>query len=194
MAKMDKNMIAVLAESSKNYISQLGSFDCAELSAREQEMALAHAIACHESWMRSKMAKGYVYGEVCNNNAELGQLTDSELVPFEQLSEETKQKNIMNAQGIFNILKAKGFGFMSKRDLCRAIARQIHDNWVMIQVQNGFVWGPETDKANKIHRDLLDFDTLEMMYPEDVSYDMETAEGLLNSMWEAGFVLVGFMG
>ena len=83
---------------------------------------------------------------------------------------------------------------LSKRDLCRAIARQIHDNWVMIQVQNGFVWGPETDKANKIHRDLLDFDTLEMMYPEDVSYDMETAEGLLNSMWEAGFVLVGFMG
>lgn len=59
-----------------------------------------------------------------------------------------------------------------------------HDEWSREKINAGWKWGPETDKANKIHRDLVPFEVLAAT-PElqgDIAYDVDTARQIIIKM------------
>ena len=41
-----------------------------------------------------------------------------------------------------------------------ATPRQQHEQWMATRVANGWKWGPETDRANKINSALMDYDSM----------------------------------
>lgn len=154
-----------------------------ELEPQLQLIAEGQARASHKGWMEGKMAKGYVYGPVVNDDPTKGQLTHPLLVPYDELSPEDKQANIANAVAIISILRDKGCTFVNfTKMLLYPIAKQVHDEWAREKINAGWVWGPVTDKANKIHRDLVPFEVLAVTYPEDIQYDVDTARQVIIKM------------
>ncbi len=150
-----------------------------ELSA----IAEHQARASHEGWMAGKKAKGYVYGPVTNDDPEKGPLTNPLLVPYDELDDATKQSNIANAVAVIKILRDKGCTFVNfTQMILYPLAKQIHDEWAREKINAGWKWGPVTDKANKIHRDLVPFEVLATTYPEDIAYDVDTARQVIIKM------------
>ncbi|MBQ6860577.1 MAG: hypothetical protein IJO08_02915 [Clostridia bacterium] len=154
-----------------------------ELDPRLQLIAEQQARASHEGWRESKIAQGYTYGPVNNDDPAKGPLTNPNLIPYDELDEETKQSNIANAVSVLKILQEKGCSFVSfTQVILYPLAKQIHDEWAREKIRAGWVYGEVTDKANKIHRDLVPFETLLVTHPEDVTYDVDTARQILIKM------------
>lgn len=154
-----------------------------ELDPQLQIIAESQARASHDGWREGKMAKGYVYGPVVNDDPAKGQLTHPLLVPYDELSWEDKQANIANAVAVLSILRDKGCTFVSfTKMILYPIAKQVHDEWSREKIKAGWKWGPVTDKANKIHRDLVPFEVLAITYPEDIKYDVDTAREIIIKM------------
>ena len=150
-----------------------------ELSAIAEQQARAS----HEGWMAGKKAKGYVYGPVTNDDPEKGPLTNPLLIPYDELDDATKQSNIANAVAVIKILRDKGCTFVNfTQMILYPLAKQIHDEWAREKINAGWKWGPVTDKANKIHRDLVPFEVLATTYPEDIAYDVDTARQVIIKM------------
>lgn len=148
-------------------------------------IAEQQARASHEGWMEGKSKQGYVYGPVLNDDPEKGQLTNPLMVPYDELDEETKQSNIANAVSVLKILKQKEVSFVSfTQAILYPLAKQIHDEWCREKINAGWVWGETTDKANKVHRDLVPFEVL-ATDPElvgDIAYDVDTARQIIIKM------------
>lgn len=164
-----------------------------ELSPELMLIAEKQARASHEGFVKGKMAKGYVYGPVTNDDPTKGPLTNPNLVPYDDLDEATKQSNIANAVAVLKILKEKGCSFVNfTQVILYPLAKQIHDEWSREKFRAGWKYGPVTDKANKIHRDLVPFETLLVTHPEDVAYDVDTARQIVIKMLTENdiFVLV----
>ena len=156
-----------------------------ELEPSLMLIAEQQARASHEGWMAGKIAQGYVYGAVTNDDPEKGPLTNPLLIPYDDLDEATKQSNIANAVAVIRILRDKGSSFVNfKQVILYPLAKQIHDEWSREKINAGWKWGPETDKANKIHRDLVPFEVLATT-PElqgDIAYDVDTARQIIIKM------------
>lgn len=156
-----------------------------ELEPNLMIIAEQQARASHEGWMAGKIAKGYVYGPVTNDDPEKGPLTNPLLVPYDELDDATKQSNIANAVAVIRILRDKGCSFVNfTQMILYPLAKQIHDEWSREKINAGWKWGPETDKANKIHRDLVPFEVLATT-PElkaDIAYDVDTARQIIIKM------------
>lgn len=156
-----------------------------ELDPQLRIIAEKQARANHEGWMEGKKAKGYVYGPVINDDPEKGPLTTPLLVPYDELSDEDKQSNIANAVSVISILRDKGCSFVNfTKVILYPIAKQVHDEWSRERLKAGWKWGPVTDKANKIHRDLVPFEVL-AINPElkdDIEYDVNTARKVIIQM------------
>ncbi len=148
-------------------------------------VAEKQARASHEGWMKGKLAQGYVYGPTTNDDPKLGLLTNPNLVPYDDLPEETKESNIANAKAVLHIMQNKGCTFVSfTREIIYPLAKEIHDEWCREKFQNGWQWGPSTDKEHKIHRDLVPFEVL-AADPElvgDIKYDVDTAKEVIVKM------------
>lgn len=154
-----------------------------ELEPSLQIIAEAQARASHEGWMEGKKAQGYVFGPVVNDDKDKGPLTHPLLVPYDDLSKEDKQANIANAVAVISILRDKGCEFVNfTKIILYPIAKQVHDEWSREKIKAGWTWGPVTDKANKIHRDLVPFEVLAVTYPEDIKYDVDTAREIVIKM------------
>ena len=145
-------------------------------------IAEQQAKASHEGWLKGKAAQGYVYGPETNDDPKKGPLTNPLMVPYEELSDEVKQSNIANAVAVLKILKSKNVSFVDfTRVILYPLAKQIHDEWCREKLKAGWKWGKETDKANKIHRDLVPFEVL-LAHPDlrgDVAYDVNTAKEII---------------
>ena len=156
-----------------------------ELEPSLMIIAEQQARASHEGWMAGKIAKGYTYGSVTNDDPEKGPLTNPLLVPYDELDDATKQSNIANAVAVIRILRDKGCTFVNfTQMILYPLAKQIHDEWSREKINAGWKWGPETDKANKIHRDLVPFEVLATT-PElkaDIAYDVDTARQIIIKM------------
>ena len=156
-----------------------------ELEPSLMIIAEQQARASHEGWMSGKIAKGYTYGPVTNDDLEKGPLTNPLLVPYDELDDATKQSNIANAVAVIRILRDKGCTFVNfTQMILYPLAKQIHDEWSREKINAGWKWGPETDKANKIHRDLVPFEVLATT-PElkaDIAYDVDTARQIIIKM------------
>jgi len=156
-----------------------------ELTPELKAVAVSKAKASHEGWLNSKAAKGYVYGPMTNDDPNAGQLTNSNMVVWDELDEETKQANIDNAEAVIMLMQINlGAKFVSFTDIVRKLAAAIHDEWCRTKLANGWVWGPVTDKANKVHRDLLPFEDLlnDSELAGDCDYDIDTAKQFLIAM------------
>jgi len=145
-------------------------------------IAEKQARASHEGWLAGKRAQGYVYGPETNDNPEKGPLTNPNMVSFDELDENTKKSNISNAVAVIKILRTKNVTFVDFLEcILHPIAKEIHDEWCKEKFAAGWTWGEKTDKAKKIHRDLVPFEVL-LSTPElrgDVQYDIDTARQIL---------------
>ena len=93
-------------------------------------IAEQQARASHEGWMAGKLAQGYVYGPVTNDDPDKGQLTNPLLIPYDELDEATKQSNIANAVAVIRIMRDKGCTFVNfTQVILYPLAKQIHDEW-----------------------------------------------------------------
>ena len=148
-------------------------------------VAERQARSSHEGWVKGKKARGYIYGPKTNDDPNKGPLTNPLLLPYEDLPQEVKDSNIANAVTVLNILNKRGVKWVDfTKMVLYPIAKEIHDDWCREKLQNGWVWGPITDKEKKIHRDLVPFKTL-VMNPElrgDIQYDIDTAKQILVDM------------
>ena len=160
-------------------------FPAVELEPRLALIAEQQARASHEGWMAGKISQGYVYGPVTNDDPEKGPLTNPLLVPYDELDDATKQSNIANAVAVIRILRDKGCKLVDfTKVILYPLAKQIHDEWAREKINAGWKWGPITDKANKIHRDLVPFEVLATT-PElkgDIAYDVDTARQIIIKM------------
>lgn len=156
-----------------------------ELEPSLMVIAEQQARASHEGWMVGKLSQGYVYGPVTNDDPEKGQLTNPLLIPYDELDDATKQSNIANAVAVIRILRDKGCSFVNfTKVILYPLAKQIHDEWAREKIKAGWKWGPETDKANKIHRDLVPFEVLATTpsLQGDIAYDVDTARQIIIKM------------
>ena len=156
-----------------------------ELTPELMLVAERQAKSSHEGWVKGKKARGYIYGPKTNDDPNKGPLTNPLIIPYEELPQEVKDSNIANAVTVLNILNRKGVKWVNlTKMILYPIAEEIHDDWCREKLQNGWVWGPITDKEKKIHRDLVPFKTL-VMNPElqgDIQYDIDTAKQILIDM------------
>ena len=75
-----------------------------ELAPELKAVAATKAKASHEGWLAGKAAKGYVYGPTTNDDSTAGPLTNSNMVAWEELDEETKQANVANAEAVIQLM------------------------------------------------------------------------------------------
>ena len=148
-----------------------------ELPAEVKAMIPQLAVANHEGWMKQKLAQGYVYGPVNNDKIENGPLTSPNLVPYDQLDEATKRANEANVEATLRLISQRGGTFVNLTNfLILPLAKRLHDEWARNKILDGWTYGPVTDKAKKVHRDLLSFEDMMRLYPEDAAYDITTAK------------------
>ena len=74
------------------------------------------------------------------------------------------------------------------------MAETLHDKWVVGKMKAGYIFGEirndDPKKGQLTHRDMLPFDVLLEVYPEDAAYDVDTAKGILDGFIEDGYVVV----
>ena len=179
-------MLGFNAKTAEAYAEQLKREKTAiELAPELMLVAERQARSSHEGWVKGKKARGYIYGPKTNDDPNKGPLTNPLLLPYEDLPQEVKDSNIANAVTVLNILNKRGVKWVDfTKMVLYPIAKEIHDDWCREKLQNGWVWGPITDKEKKIHRDLVPFKTL-VMNPDlrgDIQYDIDTAKQILIDM------------
>lgn len=156
-----------------------------ELAPELKAVAASKAKASHEGWLAGKAAKGYVYGPTTNDDPAAGPLTNSNMVAWEELDEETKNANVANAEAVIKLMQSELCAkFVPFTGIVRKLAAAIHDDWSRNKLANGWVWGPVTDKAKKVHRDLLPFDYLlaDPILASDCDFDVDSAKEFIIAM------------
>lgn len=157
----------------------------AEVELPPEIMAVIPALAVenHKGWMKEKEEQGYVFGKETNDKLENGPLTSPNLVPFDQLDEATKKANEANVIATLKLISGAGGTFVSLTNfLILPLAARIHDEWSRTKILDGWEYAPETNKAEKKHRDLIPFEDLMRLHPEDVVFDIEAAKKAIIKM------------
>ena len=68
--------------------------------------------------------------------------------------------------------------------LVEQLARNVHDNWALGRIKDGWTYGPQRDDANKKHPCLVDYDEL----PEnEKEYDRNTAVETIKLILKLGW-------
>lgn len=169
----------------KEYRERLLNEKPKKIAPNIKAIAEKQARASHEGWMKGKIDQGYVYGPTTNDDPSKGKLTNPNLVPYDELSEETRESNVANATAVLQIMQDKGCMFVEFTScILGPIADAVHNAWSREKFENGWQWGPITDKAKKIHRDLVPFEVL-ASDPElvgDIQYDIDTAREIIIKM------------
>lgn len=71
--------------------------------------------------------------------------------------------------------------------LVERLAEAAHDVWVEGKIRDGWKYGPETDKPNKIHSCLIPYDALS---EADKQSDRDLALGIPVILEKAGFTII----
>ncbi len=184
---------------SDRYLEELSKRACEEvfnLRAYVQAIASNQARKSHEAWCKKKREAGYVYGEVVDDELK----TTNLLVDFDELPEEYKKANIDNAVATVELMMASGVfaGYPlsdeGKETMVLSMAKALHDKWVVTKMNQGYRYGEKRndnpEMGEKTHRDMLPFEVLQEVYPDDVEYDCDTARGMINDMIASGMILV----
>ncbi len=127
----------------------------------EGELLERLAEAVHEVFCDKLRARGLRRGAYTNERRKL----HSALVPFAELPADEREQNRGNARDIPNKLAAAGYVMLPARsnappfsfpgpDLDR-LAEMEHERWMNAKLAAEWRWARTTDKAKRLHRDLL---------------------------------------
>jgi hypothetical protein len=147
----------------------------------------------HEIFCSDLKAKGYKYGPVTDEEKR----EHNSLLPFAELPEDEKEQNRQNARDIQNKLKSAGFdiipalsneapGSFTDEEVGR-LAQMEHERWMKQKLANGWFYASETDKAKKLHKDLVAFDQLP---EEEKEKDRILVRGIPEILTHAGYKMV----
>ena len=165
-----------------------------ELNALVEQMATQS----HEAQCKGKRAAGYTYGEVTSDEAKTHQL----LVPFEELSEVDKQEARRNVRTSIHLILGAGCTISKNgtpateeqlQEKILEIVEALHDEWSLAKFQKGYSYAKtrndNPENGPLTHRDLLPFNLLMQLHPEDADYDRQTAEAAVKAVQDAGFII-----
>ena len=173
--------------------------DGRDFLARVQQMNLdgelleTLAQAAHEVFCDALRAQGIQYGPETN----LKQKTHSALISYASLSEELKESNRNNVRDIPNKLTVAGYVMLPARsneppfdfpgaDL-ELLALKEHERWMERLISAGWSYAPETDRPEKLHSAILDWDELP---EEEKEKDRELIRGIPRILTKAGYAIV----
>jgi hypothetical protein len=177
-----------LKKFSEMYVEQLlergvkgSDVNLASFKEQMDDMIETMAKNAHQRWLDAKASEGMKEGD------------DPDFTEWENLSDHAKEMNRSTARESLRQLEMLGLVPIKTDKIVEAIAIGIHDNWVIDTVKGGYIWGAvknkDASKGPLTHRDLLPFWMLKAIYPEDIRYDMDTAQGSLDSVVQAGYAL-----
>ncbi len=160
----------------------------------------AMAESSHEGWRTAKTADGYIWGSAVDDTAKTHPL----LMPYADLPEASKEECRRNAVEALDLLLEVGCRIGKHGDFEPAtedelaakvelIVEALHDAWAMSKARKGYVYDEQRNddpsKGPLTHRDMLPFATLMELHPEDAAYDRDTANGAVQAVQAAGFII-----
>jgi hypothetical protein len=151
------------------------------------------AEAAHDVFCEGMRERGYKYGS--RTDAKLK--THVTLVPYANLPEEIKEQNRANVRDIPSKLAVAGYVMIPARsneppfnfpgDPLEVLAEAEHERYVQSKLADGWAYAPKTDRAKKLHKDLVLWDTLP---EEEKEKDRDLVRGIPVILARAGYVIV----
>lgn len=173
--------------------------DGRDFLARVQQMNLEGnlleklAEAAHDVFCEGLREKGYVYG----SQTDPEEKTHSSMKPYQDLPEYEKESNRDNVCDIANKLAAIGYVMVPARsneppfdfpgDDLEYLAELEHQRWMTEKINAGWKHSPETEKENKLHSALLEWDELP---EEEKEKDRALIQQIPNILAKAGYAIV----
>jgi hypothetical protein len=150
------------------------------------------AAAAHEVFCEGLRRKGYRYGAQTDGE----QKTHSSLLPFEELPEDEKEQNRRNVRDIANKLTYTGYLMRPARSHEHPfnfpgedediLSQMEHERWMNDKLNAGWRYAPRTNKAKKLHKDLLPWKDLS---EKEKDKDREMVRGIPRILAIAGFAV-----
>lgn len=151
------------------------------------------AKAAHEVFCDSLRAKGYTYGPETKEDMKV----HSSLKAYSELPEDEKDQNRNNVRDIPNKLAIAGYAMLPKRgserpgkftdDEIEKLAEMEHERWIQQKLNSGWKYAKETDKDNKLHKDLIPWHDLS---DDEKDKDRVLIEGIPVIIEKAGYTMV----
>ena len=165
----------------------------------EQKRIEVLAEACHQAWCQEKIAQGYKYGEIRNDDKEKGELTHPRLLDYAELTEAWKEDNRLSAYPIEAKFAKCGFEIIHKKNCektvidkfdettVNALMRLEHDIWLRDRLFNGYDHAEITNDNLLLHKDVQRFDDLQK---NEKNLDKVIVESIIPALNKVGFVVV----
>lgn len=160
----------------------------------------AMAESSHDGWRTAKTADGYVWGAEVNDTTKTHPL----LIPYADLPEANKVECRRNAAEALDLLLEVGCRIGRPGDFEPAnnneiaakvelIVEALHDAWARAKARKGYSYAEQRNddpiKGLLTHRDMVPFEVLMEIHPEDAAYDRDTANGAVSAVCKAGFII-----
>ena len=197
----NKTSAAEIEAAARAYQEDLMTRTCLITPALPLELtALVDSMAAnsHEAWAVAKRAAGYVYGPKTSDELK----THSLLVPYEELSEEHKEESRRNSRTSIQLILSVGCSISKDgtpatveqlKAKVKEIVEALHNEWAYAKFLKAYSYAEtrndDPSKGPLTHRDLLPLDLLMQLHPEDVDYDVDTAEAAVEAVLDAGLVI-----
>ena len=149
----------------------------------------------HQFFCQSQREKGYVWGEITDDKAD--PKTHSSLVDYDDLPEHEKEQNRGAVRDIPTKLNAFGYAMVPRRnneadfvfppDVLDAMAMREHERWMEAKREDGWEYAPETNKGQKRHASLVEWDKL---HEQDKEKDRQIIAVMSRLLAEAGYTIV----
>jgi hypothetical protein len=151
------------------------------------------AEAAHDVFCEGLRERGYTYGLSTEEKLK----THVSLVPYANLPEEVKEQNRANVRDIPSKLAVAGYIMIPARsneppfnfpgDPLEVLAEAEHDRYVQSKLADGWAYAPKTDRAKKLHKDLVPWKDLP---EEEKEKDRDLVRGIPVILGRAGYVIV----
>jgi hypothetical protein len=151
------------------------------------------AEAAHEVFCEGMKARGYRYGPATDD----AKKTHNALVPFAELPDYLQQANRLNVRDIPLKLEAAGYVMIPARsneppfnfpgDDLEWLAEEEHVRWMESKLDDGWTYGPATDREKKNHKCLVLWAKLP---EEEKKKDRDLVRGIPEILVRAGYAVV----
>ena len=161
--------------------------------AIEGELVEKLAEAVHELFCGELRARGYQYGTVTSDRDK----RHSSLKPYAELNEDEKEQNRSTVRHITAKLASAGYAIRAKRgneaspelteEEIDSFSEMEHGRWMQLKLGDGWRYARKTDKAKKLHRDLVPWSRLSR---REQNKDRLLVRAIPKILSQAGLVMV----